>query len=240
MNRHIPLTGLAFSIIKCYDLNHMKDFKKFGDSRGGGRPSFGGKPSFNKFGGDRGGNRGGDRGDRPVVMHTATCAECGKKCEVPFRPNGEKPVFCNDCFGAKREGSFDRPQKRDFESGRPSFNKPERREESRPHHDHAHVHAPHAESRPDPRVGELKQQVEMLSAKLDSVIAMIASTKKAAPAVESKPEPMKKAAKPTTAPKVAVKAAPKAVAKKSAPVKKVAAPKAVAKAAPKKVAAKKK
>jgi CxxC-x17-CxxC domain-containing protein len=36
-------------------------------------------------------------GGRPM-MHKATCSDCGKECEVPFRPTGERPVFCNDCF----------------------------------------------------------------------------------------------------------------------------------------------
>jgi len=50
-----------------------------------------------RFGGDRGFGQG-DRSERPT-MHRATCAECGKSCEVPFRPSGDKPVFCSDCFG---------------------------------------------------------------------------------------------------------------------------------------------
>ena len=32
----------------------------------------------------------------------ATCSNCGKKCQVPFRPDGAKPVYCKDCFGAPR------------------------------------------------------------------------------------------------------------------------------------------
>lgn len=65
-----------------------------GGFKGGDR---GFKPDFKKrsFGNDRG-------GDREVTFHKATCADCNKVCEVPFRPNGEKPVFCRDCFGAKR------------------------------------------------------------------------------------------------------------------------------------------
>lgn len=51
---------------------------------------FGNRPSF----GDRG-----DRGDRE--MFQATCATCGGRCEVPFRPTGDKPVYCKACFGGK-------------------------------------------------------------------------------------------------------------------------------------------
>ncbi len=88
-----------------------------GGNGGGGRPSFGG-------------NRGGDRG--PVTMHKAVCDECHKNCEVPFRPSGDKPIYCSECFGDKRGNEAprrefnDRAPKRDF-NDRPaqsSFAKP--------------------------------------------------------------------------------------------------------------------
>lgn len=31
-------------------------------------------------------------------MHPATCANCGKACQVPFEPTGSRPVFCRECF----------------------------------------------------------------------------------------------------------------------------------------------
>ena len=31
-------------------------------------------------------------------MHKATCADCGKECEVPFKPDEDRPVYCKDCF----------------------------------------------------------------------------------------------------------------------------------------------
>ena len=36
------------------------------------------------------------RGDRE--MHDATCGDCGKQCQVPFAPRGDKPVYCGECF----------------------------------------------------------------------------------------------------------------------------------------------
>lgn len=36
--------------------------------------------------------------DRP--MYKATCDRCGKTCELPFKPSGNKPVFCKDCFNS--------------------------------------------------------------------------------------------------------------------------------------------
>jgi CxxC-x17-CxxC domain-containing protein len=32
-------------------------------------------------------------------MFKAVCTECGDPCEVPFRPTGDKPVLCSNCFG---------------------------------------------------------------------------------------------------------------------------------------------
>ena len=31
-------------------------------------------------------------------MHDAVCAQCGKDTQVPFRPSGDRPVYCGDCF----------------------------------------------------------------------------------------------------------------------------------------------
>jgi CxxC-x17-CxxC domain-containing protein len=35
-------------------------------------------------------------------MFSATCSSCGKEAQVPFRPSGEKPVYCSDCFQQQR------------------------------------------------------------------------------------------------------------------------------------------
>jgi len=44
-----------------------------------------------------------DTSRREQTMHKATCANCGKECQVPFKPNQDKPVYCNACFGNKGE-----------------------------------------------------------------------------------------------------------------------------------------
>ena len=56
------------------------------------------------FGGNRnfGGNNRRFGNDRPREMHKATCSDCGKDCEVPFKPSGDKPVRCRECFQASR------------------------------------------------------------------------------------------------------------------------------------------
>ncbi|MFA6445684.1 MAG: CxxC-x17-CxxC domain-containing protein [Candidatus Paceibacterota bacterium] len=60
-------------------------FKK--DFRSGGGKGFG-----------RGSDRGFDKDSQPRTMHSATCSDCGRACEVPFRPIGDRPVHCKDCF----------------------------------------------------------------------------------------------------------------------------------------------
>ena len=55
--------------------------------------SFGGRGGF-----------GGRRFDRrPREMHKATCAECKKECEVPFKPTEGKPVYCKECYMKKKD-----------------------------------------------------------------------------------------------------------------------------------------
>ncbi len=46
------------------------------------------------------GGGGYDRG--PREMHKAVCAECKKECEVPFKPSGDRPVYCRECFSKRR------------------------------------------------------------------------------------------------------------------------------------------
>ena len=35
-------------------------------------------------------------------MHAVVCAECGIDTTVPFKPRGDSPVYCNDCFNKRR------------------------------------------------------------------------------------------------------------------------------------------
>ncbi|HLD33384.1 MAG TPA: CxxC-x17-CxxC domain-containing protein [Candidatus Nanoarchaeia archaeon] len=38
----------------------------------------------------------------PREMHKATCSECGNECEVPFKPSGDRPVYCRDCYSKRK------------------------------------------------------------------------------------------------------------------------------------------
>ena len=40
-------------------------------------------------------------------MHKATCSECGKECEVPFKPGKDsegspRPVYCKECYQKRK------------------------------------------------------------------------------------------------------------------------------------------
>ncbi len=48
-----------------------------------------------------GGNRP-DRGGPPRQSYEAVCAECGQTTTGPFKPSQGRPVYCRDCFRAKR------------------------------------------------------------------------------------------------------------------------------------------
>ena len=163
-----------------------------GGSRGG-RGGGGGR-SYGGGGGGRGGF-GGDRG-RPQ-MHPATCADCGDRCEVPFKPTGEKPVFCSNCFENSGRGQ-----------SRP------RRDDSRPRFD----------DKPKPAGNkELKEQINKIEVKLDKILKILAPVvssdgKKEKEVKEVVEKPAKKETKKPA--KKAVKKAVKKVTKK--PAKKVA------------------
>lgn len=75
----------------------MNSFNKGPKRSFGDRGSSGGQRSF---GGDRGGF---NSSFGPREMHKATCSECKKECEVPFKPTEGKPVFCKECYAKKKK-----------------------------------------------------------------------------------------------------------------------------------------
>lgn len=181
----------------------------------GGRPSFGGGR-----GGDRGGRssfgggRGGDRGE--VTMHKAICDECHKSCEVPFKPSGDKPIYCNECFGGKK-GNEDRGGRRDFKDrgGKRDFNdRPARSFDNAPKTDQG-----------------MNSQIKDLNAKLDRILTIL--EKNAQVKVETKVEE-KKEKTITKVPEA------KKVVSKESKTKKPLAKKTLTKATEKKVVTKKK
>ena len=58
------------------------------------------------------GGRGDNRNFRDKQMFKAICSNCGKECEVPFKPTGDRPVFCSDCF--KKRSNLSRAENNNF------------------------------------------------------------------------------------------------------------------------------
>jgi|APSaa5957512535_1039671.scaffolds.fasta_scaffold159895_2 CxxC-x17-CxxC domain-containing protein len=144
----------------------MSNFN-FSDRSRGGRDS------------SRGGFGGGDR--RRTEMHDAVCDECGNDCKVPFRPSGDKPIYCSNCFEGKATRDRDRSPRG---GGRRDFGRD--RDNRRPSSG-ASVDAKSIE--------KLTQNIEVLNKKLNTIIELM-SSKKGVTAVESKPKKEKKAKKP--------------------------------------------
>lgn len=184
----------------------MGNFQKGG--RGGGFRGGSDGRSFQKkgWGNDKGGSR------DTQTMHKAVCDECHKSCEVPFRPSGDKPIFCNDCFSSKRDGGNDRGGRKDFGAPRREYN-------DRPQTSTSFKSSGSSD--------ETKQQLALISSKLDTLISTLSkfvstkdekeTTKTQAPIVK-KEELLKS---------MVTKAAVTKTTKK--PAKKVAAKKIVAK-----------
>jgi CxxC-x17-CxxC domain-containing protein len=129
---------------------------------------------FNKGGGDRFG--------AGKTMHKAECSSCHAACEVPFRPNGKKPVFCSNCFVKDTDGPARESYgaKREF-SPRPSYDRPS-------------FNRPAPPAREDRSMHEVKAQLQGVNDKLERLIRLM----EAAPAkvtAEAVVKPAKKAAK---------------------------------------------
>lgn len=101
-----------------------------------------------------------DRNDRSNGasrdLHDALCSKCAARCQVPFRPNGKKPVYCQNCFTKDRQhGSSAYPPKREFTP---------RRMEQAP-----------APAVPDRQIQDLKRQIEAMNATLERLAEAIDS-----------------------------------------------------------------
>jgi CxxC-x17-CxxC domain-containing protein len=70
------------------------------------------------------GRQGSDYRERSFTK--AVCAECNKECEVPFKPSGDRPVYCKECFSKRKpDDSFHgRRDNNDSFRGRRDNNEP--------------------------------------------------------------------------------------------------------------------
>ncbi|MBW2963609.1 hypothetical protein KY306_02435 [Candidatus Woesearchaeota archaeon] len=63
------------------------------------------------------------RNRRDFQMTEVICSSCGARCEVPFKPTSNKPVYCDDCFAKKGKGSSNKTPERDLDIINEKLNK---------------------------------------------------------------------------------------------------------------------
>src|SRR3989338_5282030 len=185
----------------------------------GGRPksdaNYGPKKRFESNDrGPRRDDRGNDRGgERKIELFTTACTTCGKSCEVPFKPDGTKPVLCRDCFAAKNAGWDNARGGNRFPSNDFAPRKPERS------FDTPRLERTPGVSRED--FAALSRHVTALDAKINEILAIVKTahvvvekSPVAAEAATGEEETIKKVRKPKSVKKVVKKVAKKVTKKK--------------------------
>ncbi len=121
----------------------------------------------------------GDRDSRRPSLYDAVCDECGKDCQVPFKPSGKKPVYCSDCFEKKGGSNGNRSRdRRDFP--RRSFGD---RDSRRPSQSNINNRS----------ISQLVEKIEILNTRLDTIIGLLSSAGEKKPKlVENKTKKSKK------------------------------------------------
>ncbi|MBA7643674.1 hypothetical protein ES703_51406 [subsurface metagenome] len=41
---------------------------------------------------------------RPIQLTDAICSACKKPCKIPFVPTTDRPIFCKECWQARKGG----------------------------------------------------------------------------------------------------------------------------------------
>jgi CxxC-x17-CxxC domain-containing protein len=118
--------------------NPNRGNSRFGAGRDFRRPSFGGGRSSS---------------DRP--MFRTTCSKCGADCQVPFRPTGERPVYCDKCFGENRRSDYKRSDDRN------------------PREQYSNNYENKSENKGANSDGQYKKQFAILNEKLDKILKII-------------------------------------------------------------------
>ncbi|MBU1127296.1 hypothetical protein KKF11_03040 [Patescibacteria group bacterium] len=132
-------------------MNDFRSDNRSRDRRDSSRRSFGGRDSGRSS------------------LFDAVCDECGKNCQVPFRPSGDKPIYCSDCF--EKRGGRDRrdSSRRDFGDRSPG---------RFPQNDRS--------------MSQVIEKLDVLNKKLDAITDLLASL---APAGKKEPKPVEGKAK---------------------------------------------
>ena len=101
--------------------NFRNDDRGFSRDRRGSRNSFSGRGDSRGRGGFSRGGRGRDSFERKPLVDVV-CDKCGKNCQVPFKPTGDKPVFCSECYEKQGNGRSSRAREPRFSGAGASSN----------------------------------------------------------------------------------------------------------------------
>ncbi len=148
-----------------------------------------------------------ERDEAKPELFKATCTTCGKPCEVPFKPDGIKPVLCRECFSAKNGAPFTPKLRGDDRTQGTSKFRP----------DSSKSPADYIPFQPtkDANYKELKQQIGVLESKINRLVDLM--TPVAKPVVKAAPLSLDEEVteiKLARKPKLATPAVKKAAAKK--------------------------
>lgn len=131
--------------------------KNYGDRKVTHKPAFKGG---SKFGGTT--RKHFDSHEERPAMFSATCSQCNSSCEVPFKPNGKKPVLCLDCFRKTDAGA------------QTTYHKPREVRDNR-----AYPSKPTFRSAERPQSDDVSKQLKDLNTKMDQILAILTVTKSA-------------------------------------------------------------
>ena len=81
--------GLTNAPTRCKRCRELRKGPRGAGAGGGGGAA--------RSGGHGGGGAGGSK-----PMFPAVCSNCGAETMVPFKPTGDRPVFCRDCFNERK------------------------------------------------------------------------------------------------------------------------------------------
>lgn len=96
-------------------------------------------------------NAGKKKHRRERQMYHVVCADCKKECDVPFKPTGDRPVYCRECYARRKSAgipvnipvkSDDEPRVKDVTPPMPVISIDWRKDEQVPRQEPAAVKKP--------------------------------------------------------------------------------------------------
>lgn len=98
-----------------------------------------------------------DRDSERPSMHKTTCDDCGKNCEVPFKPTSGKPIYCSSCFEKHQDDGVNKYSK---ERSDRSYKRVDTRKRS-------------FEYDKEKDMDRLKKEIGLLNKKLDKILEIL-------------------------------------------------------------------